>query len=309
MIAKSPSPATVRCPACGQLLDSPDAARCPLCQQSLAVEDSRSTGIDITPYAKSLEAGRGEWAAMCKWVCLAESRRLKHLALIRASDASRRFALISCLWFSLGLAVVQGARSGWHQVLVAPDSTAIIKPTGQGWTTVATNLGSGVELWWNPARAMVSAVAGGLLGLAVLSILRGMATAGARHAHGAAVRDEQRMTAALHYSMAWGGPALAAAMLCVLRIPAIVGETARWSWAPPDTGVLMLCGILAAISATGWWIWLMRLGATAPQVSRGRVMAFFLIGVPLLAAGGGAGWWYGWEWGGPRLFAALNMQF
>ena len=53
----------------------------------------------------------------------------------------------------------------------------------------------------------------------------------------------------------------------------------------------------------------MRLADSAPPSARGRVMAFFLLGAPLLGAGGAAGWWYGWHWGGPRLFAALNMQF
>lgn len=309
MIAKSANPTSVRCPACGQPLNPPDAARCPLCHQPLTVMDSRPTGEDVTPYARSRERGRGKLSEMIRWVTLASSQRLKHLAMIRASDASRRFALVSCLWFALGLAVVQGSRTGWRTVLVAADSASVIKPTGQGWIKAAVWRSGGSELWWNPAQAMIGAAAGGVAGLLILGIWRALLTAGVRIAHGGEHRQEQRMTAALHYSLAWGGPALAAALLCVIRIPVIIGETAHWSWTPPDMGILMFCGILAAVSATGWWIWLVRLGATAPQVCRGKVTAFFLIGAPLLTAGAGAAWWFAWEWGGPKLFEAMNLQF
>lgn len=310
MIVKTASAATVRCPACGQPLESPDAARCPLCKQSLAVDDFRSTGVDITPYARAFAEGRRGWIEMSQWICTAGGQRLKHVAMIRASDASRRFALIGCLWFSLGLAVFQGTRTGWNPIRVAPDIPNVAKPIGQGWMKLVAASGSSPnEVWWNPAQAMIAAVAGGLSGLILLSLWRGLARKGVTLAHPAAHRGEQRMTAALHYSLGWGGLALIASMLCILRPLTLCGEAARWSWSPPDMLILMVAGVLGAISATGWWIWLVRLGATAPPAASGRVTAFMLLGAPGLAIATGATWWYGWEWAEPKLFTLLNMQF
>lgn len=311
MIAKTTSSVTtVRCPACGQRLDPPDATRCPLCKQALAADDLRVTGEDVTPYAKSYAAGERGWRGMCKWVWLAGSERLKHLALIRASDASRRFALNSCLFFALGLVCFQGTRIGWNRVAKAPDSQTAARPTGQGWVRVVpSSAGNAVELWWNPAQAVIGGVLGGLAGLAVMAVARAMAAKGVDLAHRSAFRGEQRMTAALHYSSAWGVPALAAALFCLARPLALAGEAAKASWLPPEAGILTLGGVLAALSATGWWIWLVRLGATAPTATRGRVAAYFLVGAPFLAVAAGTGWWYGLEWINPRLFVRLNLQF
>lgn len=308
MIAKYAS-AAARCPACGQPLDPPDVARCPLCKQSLAVEDFRATGEDITPYAKSLAAGRGGWLAMCQWVCTAGGQRLKHIALIRASHASRRFALICCLWFSLGLALVQGTRTGWNATRVFPD-TPIVKPAGGGWMKLVTSSATNPnELWWNGAQSLIGAVVGGLSGLLILALWRTLAGVGVILAHPASFRGEQRMTAALHYSLAWGMPAFLASVLFLFRPLCICGETAKASWAPPDSMVLTVAGVLGAISATGWWIWLVRLGATAPPAVGSRVTVFMLVGAPGLAIALGAGWWFGWEWISPRLFTLMNMQF
>lgn len=310
MIAKTPNVATVRCPACGQPLNPPDAARCPLCKQPLSVEDVRSTGEDITPYARAFAEGRSGWLEMCKWICTAGGQRLKHLAMIRASDASRRFALVSSLWFALGLTIVQGTRVGWHALRVAPDLPNTSRPVGQGWLKIlAAGPTNTTELWWNPAQAMIAAVCGGLAGLAALLLWRALAAIGVSLAHPSEFRREQRMTAALHYSLAWGAPALLAALACILRPVTIYGDAARVSWTPPDVALLMLGGVLGAISATGWWIWLVRLGATAPPSASGRVTAFMLLVAPGLAIAGGAGWWYGWEWVEPKLFTLLNMRF
>ena len=73
--------------------------------------------------------------------------------------------------------------------------------------------------------------------------------------------------------------------------------------------ILTVAGVLGAISATGWWIWLVRLGATASPGASGGVTAFMLVGAPGLAIAAGAAWWYGWEWASPKLFTLLNMQF
>jgi len=281
-----------------------------LCKQTLATDDTRVTGEDVTPYARAYAAQERGWRGMCKWVWLASSERLKHLALIRASDASRRFALNSCLFFALGLVCFQGTRVGWHRVSTAAGSQEASRPSGQGWTRVApSSAANPVELWWNPGQAVIGGVLGGLAGLAVMGIARGAAAKGVQRAHRGEFRGEQRMTAALHYSSAWGVLALPAALVCLVRPLALIGEAARWSWSPPDVGVLTVAGVLAALSSTGWWIWLVRLGSTAPTATRVRVAAFFLVGAPLLVVAAGSAWWYGLEWVSPRLFARLDLQF
>ena len=94
-----------RCPACGQRLDPPGATRCPLCNFDFG--DDRVTGADVTPYAKAYTQGDPGWSAMCRWVWFAGAERLKHIALMRASAAARRFAWTNTLWLALGLAVVR----------------------------------------------------------------------------------------------------------------------------------------------------------------------------------------------------------
>ncbi len=313
MTAAAQTDATVvRCPACGQRIDAPGAARCPLCKFPLPVTgDERITGADVTPYAKAYADGEAGWWAMCRWVWSASTERLKHLALMRSSAASRTFALHTSLLLALGMTVSQGTRVGWFRVLRAGGE---VKPAGRGWLLVGESSRSSVpgfaaDLWWNPAQAMIGAVIAGLSGLLILWVLRHVVGAGIGLSHQRPYRGERRMSAALLYSAAWGVPALMGAALCLLRPFAWVGEVVRWSWTPADHTVRMLAGTIAALSAVFWWIWLVRLGSTAPQATRMRVMAFFLLGAPVIAAGAAAGWWFGLEWLFEKLFFRLNMHF
>jgi hypothetical protein len=96
--------------------------------------------------------------------------------------------------------------------------------------------------------------------------------------------------------------------VCLLRPFAFVAEFNRWTGPTADATVRMIAGTIAALSAMFWWIWLIRLGAAAPHLTRSRVMAFFLFAAPALAGGIGAGWWYGLDWFHDRLFVQLNIH-
>ncbi len=301
-----------RCPACGQRVDPPGATHCPLCNFDFG--DDRVTGADVTPYAQAYAQGEPGWWTMCSWVWLASAERLKHLALMRSSAASRSFALRTSLLLALGLAVFQGTRVGWLRV---PRAGPIMKPAGGGWFHVADMphpnvpgfLADSFDLWWNPAQAMIGSVVAGLTGLLALVIVRHVVGLGIRLAHRREYRNEQRMSAALLYSTAWGVPALIGALLCLLRPLAFVGEVARWSWAIRDQTVVMLAVIGMALSTLIWWLWLIRLGATAPHATRTRVSGFLLVGAPLIAVAVVAGWWYSLEWLYETVFFRLNLHF
>ncbi len=311
----------MRCPACGQRIDPPGASRCPLCRFSFGPGgDERVTGTDVTPYAKSYSEGEPGWWRMCRWVWTAPNERLKHLALMRSSAAARTFALHTSLWIALGLAIFQGTRVGWKWIrgLAEMQAGAPVKPLGRGWLHAAGvtkplppgfPADSPADLWWNPAQAMIGAVIAGISGLLLLWIVRHVLGLGIGLAHRRSYRGEQRMSAAVLYSTAWSVPALIGAWLCILRPFAFVGQVSRWSWAPTDRTVAMLAGTIVAFSAIFWWIWLIRLGATAPHATRTRVMGFFLLVAPAIALGSAAGWWYGLDWLYERLFLQLNMHF
>ncbi len=297
--------AVCRCPACGQRFEGPGTARCPLC--NFEIGDDRVTGADATPYAAAFAAGEPGWWAMCRWVWTASTERLKHLALMRSSAAARRFAWHTCLLLSLGLAVFQGTRVGWKWVGVAGEAAAALRPVGRGWLPIGSSVGGDPDLWWNPAQAVIGAVAAGVTGLAMFWLVRLLLSTGIGLSHKSQFRGEQRMSAALLYGSAWALPALLAAAVCLLRPLALVGEALRWTWTPSDATVAAGAQLLFAVSATITWIWLIRLGAMAPSETRIRVTAFFLIGAPLIIAGVAAGWSWALERTYHHLWVHLRL--
>ncbi len=311
-------PLVSRCPACGQSVDTPEAIRCPLCNFNFG--DGRVTGADVTPYANAYAQGHPGWWTMCRWVWFAGSERLKHIALMRTSAAAKRFAWINALWLALGIAGFQSTRIGWHPVGASPvvEPSGSTDPLGRGWLHVAgapRPLPPGqppqipVDVWWNPAQAMIAAVFAGIAALLLKWVLMLLIRTGVTLAHSAAYRGEQRMSAAFLYSTAWWIPALGGIVICLLRPLAFIGEVSRGGWYPSNRGLSLLAGAFVGLAATLWWFWLIRLGATAPARTRNRVMAFFTLGIPLLLGGASAAWWVGLEAFHRFLFVRLNMQF
>lgn len=314
----TPASTTIaRCPACGEPLGATLQAMCPLCGFRFPDYD-RATGEDVTPYAAGHAQRKRGWHSMCEWVWFAGNRRLKHLALMRASAASARFARINLLLLFLGLGLFQATREGWREVSRSPAIDARMEPVGDGWFRIATAPPELIQdlpedaaatLWWNPAQGIVAAVAG-FLAAALLSWLVLLTVrAGTTHAHPPPYRLEKRMTAALHYATAWALPIFAGVVVVSLRPIAYVGAVARWSWYPPQYGFELAGSVILAFGAALWWFWLLRLAATAPARAQARVIAFFAVGVPLAVAAAGTVWWFGLDALYRSLFESMKLTF
>jgi hypothetical protein len=286
--------------------------RCPLCDFELAVEfdDARATGFDVTPYAKAYARGEPGFREMVKWVWLAGWRRLKHIALMRASAASGRFARINLVVLAGAFALFEATQKGWV--------TSSVRPAGRGWLRIVASPRSlpqnhppeaYVDLWWNITHTVIAVAIVMSVGWLLLWLVTGLIGAGVTWAHKPPYRYEQRMTAAVHYATAWCLPFFAAGIIVALRLISDVGRIAGWKWYPPQLLFEFSAAVVAGFGATLWWFWLFRLSATAPDRTRGRVVAFFALGVPVLVGSAAAGWCYLVEPIYPLLFEKLGVNF
>lgn len=292
--------------------------RCPLCEFRF-VEES-TTGQDVTPYARAYAAGAPGWLSMCEWTWLAGSARLKHLALMRASAASRRFARINGALLLLGLAGWQGARSGWRWVtgLAAIEPGGSLTPRGQGWLHAAAmprplppalSQEQPVDLWWNATQSALGVCIGVVAACLGLWLSFALLRFGVVRIYAAKLRLERRMTAALHYSTAWF-PFITAGLLVLALLPwAYAGSMARWNIYPPELGLTWAGSVITAGGVGLWWFWLVRLGATETPRLRARAVAFYLLGVPLIVGGLAAGWYFGLNALLPQLHRAMALEF
>lgn len=303
-------PTVTRCPACGRSVVDPPVSRCALC--GFVFDDDQTRGSDVTPYAKAYARGLPGWRRMGEWVWFCGSRRLKHLALMRASAASRRFARINLILFAVGLALLEAARTGWRWLPTSPPQAP-----GPGWLHVGSPprplpanhpAESYVELWWNPIQTVTGMVVALLAGLLVGWLILIVVRAGVTRAHRPPYRDEQRMTAALHYGTAWCLPLLVAGVVVGLRPIAFIGGVRRWAWCPPDDGFVLSAAVVAGFAVIMWWFWLVRLGATAPARTRRAVVIFLAVGVPLIVIAVAAGWWYGLGRVYEPLLVLMNVE-
>jgi len=291
---------------------------CPLC--GLDFGDQRATGTDVTPYAHAYALGESRWWAMCEWVWYAPSQRLQHLALMRASSASRRFARLNLALLTALLSLFVATQVGWKWVANSPaaDPTGHVEPLGDGWLHVAsaprplpTELPPEVhvDLWWNVPQAIVglanALVAGAVIGWLTLVCLR----RGVTRAHLPSYRPELRMTAALHYNTAWVVPICIGLLVLLLRPVVYIGAMADWAWYPAELGVRWAGGVVTAFGVGMWWFWLIRLGATATPRTRARVIAFFAAGAPLIVGVLTGGWYFGVLELTKVISKSLNLEF
>jgi len=231
---------------------------------------------------------------MAEWVWFAGSERLKHLALMRASAASRRFAQRNLVLLAVVLGLLQATQVGWKWVSggSAMNLVQAGRPSGLGWLLVAAippellvevSSPTPTALWWNPIQAAAGIGTGTLLAVALLWLVLVSVRGGTRLALTAPYRDEQRMTAAIHYSTAWSLPIVVAVLVAALTPISHIGEMARWQWYPPEKGFILSAAVVAGLGVALWWFWLIRLGATAPALTRARVVAFLGVGASGIA--------------------------
>lgn len=310
-----------RCPACGHRLPTPPPATCPLCTYDLG--DTRVTGDDVTPYAKAYAHGQSGWWRMCEWIWFAGTSRLKHLALMRSSAASRRFARNYIALLLLGLIIVQftDRQMGWRFVTksTAIEGRSSLEPTQRGgWIHLATSptpLQSDlppttpVDLWWSVPQAALGAVIGIVLGLLLFWALLALTGAAVTRAHKPPYRTEQRMSAAIHYSTAWLVPIVAGTLPLIVLPFSRIGRIRQWSWQLPAEGALWASGVMVGFGVFMWWFWLMRLAGTAPTPTRTRVVAAVAVQVPILAAVVALLWYFGVHLLFDVLVTSLHLEF
>jgi hypothetical protein len=252
---------------------------------------------------------------MCRWVWGATTERLKHLALMRSSPASRHFQFVNILLLAFAAIILQAAYTGWQIVSVPlTERMEAVRPAGKGWLHILSSrhtsgaIGKQVDAWWSPPQTIFAAVAGFVAALLLCFILPGILRWLIERAHERSFRGEQRMSAALSYSTAWLIPALPAAMVIAFLPAAMIGEETR-SAVVSATALAIIAALIAAPPLVLWWIWLIRLGATAPAESRGRMQALFVIGVPLLTIAAAAAWWLGLQSLLGYVFQAIGLNF
>jgi len=239
---------------------------------------------------------------------------------MRASSASRHYARVNAYFLAVGLVAVQLSRVGWRWVTASTnlELTGSTEPGAQGWIRMVGAPRSSltgvmkddfVSLWWNPTQALVAALIAGVAALLGVWLGLGQIRSGVSMAHKPAYRGERRMTAALHYGTAWVIPVILAAILVGLRPIAYFGTMAQWRWCPTQRVFLIAAAVLGGLGVVMGWLWLIRLGATAPARTRSRVVAFFVVGVPLIVAWAVVVWWRGLDLLYVPLFDAMNLTF
>lgn len=254
---------------------------------------------------------------MCTWVFRAGAGRISHVALMRASAASRRFARLNLLLLAFAAAFILAAHAGWHVTRRPLDQLGpIVKPLGRGWLAILfgrhptpEGIAQGVQVWWNPAQAIIAFGVGLcsaiLAGWLLFVLCRAVVELGHRRRY----RRQGRMSAAMAYSTAWIVPAFPAGLLIGLWPLSLLGEAGRWGWAPSEILLFVVAGGFAGVAAMFWWFWLIRLSAAAPADTRGRVFAAFLLIIPAMVAGVTLGWWFGLNRLLAIVFDRLNMSF
>jgi len=310
------SQTTARCPACGQPFEVGTARKCALCGYIIA--DERATSEDTSPYAVARADGERGWHRMCRWVWFAGPVRLKHMALIRASRASVRFARINTVLLALGLALFLATTNGWRWVTQSIALDPHMEPRGIGWLKaasvpsefLATQLTQvPATLWWNPVQSIIAFDIGCAVSLIALWLLQTLTRVGATLALQSAYRNEKRMTAALHYGTAWLLPILLGVLIACLRVISFFAEMRHWSWWPPRMLFELSAAVMVAFGAVLWWYWLIRLGMTAPPSTRVRVVAFLAIGPVVLLSVIGFGWLRGLDEAYRFVFENWKLMF
>jgi hypothetical protein len=292
--------------------------RCPLC--GFAFRDERVTGADATPYASAYTRGVWGWRVMCEWVWLARTERLKHLALMRASMASRRFARINLALLTLAVGMFEWSREGWKWVKARAElePSGSTTPSGEGWLAIATAArplsdaipgDADVDLWWNVPQAALGVVLGMTAAVLLMALGMSLLRWGVRRAHVAPYSSEERMTAALHYGTAWAVPLSVAGLVMALAPIEYVARMASWRFQPIPALFVVPAAVVCGVSLLLWWYWLLRLAATAPARTRARIFAFLGAGVPLVLAGLVAAWYYGVGGLHSVLSDALRLRF
>ncbi len=272
----------------------------------------------MTPYAVAHDDGRRGWHTMCEWVWFSGAGRLQHLALMRASGASRRFARNNRFVLVVALSLLMATSVGWRDVAKSAAIDPQREPLGQGWIRLVSAAPAQVEqmaeqasilLWWSPIQAICAMAAGLVISLALLGMVEGLLGWMIAKAHGRSLRQERRMTAALNYSTAWWLPVSVGLLVVCLKPIATLGGVAGWRWVPTRSAFELSGAVVGAFGVVLWWFWLVRLGITAPARRRSQVVTVMAVGAMAVVAAVGSMGWFGVTRGMSVLFEWCQLAY
>lgn len=303
-----------RCPACGEPVHAPIPEACSLC--GFRFSDASVTSADFTPYARAYVEGERGYFRMIRWVWRAGGARLRHLALVQSSAASKHFATVHLVWLTLVVFVLELTRSGWHRI--SGSSTGPYEPSSEGWFRLGgmdrpfpagVPLSRTGDLWWSPAQALVAGVLSLLLAPLVLLLMHKLIRAALSISYPVKYRDEFRMSAGMHYATAWFLPAIVGGMLVLLRPWTFYGSSRPAGPVVAEATVAIVAATPGIVGFFGWWFSLVRMGFAAPQRCRSRVVTALGVFAPLIVCGGCLAWWFGLPPLLNLIYETLRIQF
>ena len=303
------------CPACGDPMMSTPNNKCPLC--GFALDALEAVSDDTTPYADA--AARSYLKMMC-WVIFAGSFRLSHVARMRRSRSSLRFAALSLGMLGLAGALAVVPTHGWERIedrgASYPDGYP--EPAGNGWQLIGKlprppGLTAGepimVRLWWNPGLWAVSFLANFLGAFSLGWFLILWVTVRSNRALLAEYRDEKRFTAAIDYCTAHVPILLLAAAIYGSSLLQALSRIQQWEVQWPRYLHTVPAYLLGGFGLFVMWFWLLRVAYTAPPATSAKTGRYFGLWAPLFAVVLFGGWIVGQYYAMPHIARLLHMSF
>jgi len=303
------------CPACRNPMMSTPSNKCPLC--GFALDALEAVSDDTTPYADA--AARRYWKMMC-WVIFAGSYRLSHLARMRRSRSSLRFAALSLSMLGLAGALAVLPSHGWERIedRGASYPQGYPEPAGNGWQLIGKlprppGLTAGelvmVRLWWNPGLWAVSILVNFVCAFSLGWLLILWVTVRSNRALLAEYRDEKRFTAAIDYCTANVPILLLAAAIYGSSVFQTLGRIQQWEVEWPRYFHTVPAYLLGGFGLFVMWFWLLRMAHTAPPATSARAGRYFGLWAPLFTVVLFGGWIVGQHHAMPYMARLLRMNF
>ncbi len=300
------------------MMSTPDN-KCPLC--GFALDALEVVSDDTTPYADS--DTRSYWKMMW-WVLLAGSYRLSHIARMRRSRASLRFAWLGAVMMALACTLVVLPSHGWERIEDrTEDRGASVpggypKPAGRGWKLVGKaprpfGLAAGepvlVRLWWNPGLWAISLIINFVIVLLLARFLVFWVAVRSNRALLPQYRGKQRFTAAIDYCTAHVPILLLVGFFHGSSLLQMLGRSRQWSVQWPMFVHTVPAYLIGGLGLFVMWFWLLRMAHTAPPATAARVSRYFGLWAPLAAVTIVGGWMVGQHHAISLLAEHLGMNF
>jgi hypothetical protein len=254
---------------------------------------------------------------MRRWLYFAGADRVRHLSLIRPSDASRRFARRHLLYIAIAVTLWTLSHVGVHRVVRTADNADLlsVEPVGLGWTRLAHNPDASpvtrgpLALWWNYVQAGVGGAVAFLTGLAVAHIGVGVLQFGTRRTVSSSRRRERRLQGAMHYLTAFAAPILLASLVIALVPVRHALDTVGVPFMPPEIVILAVAGGVTALAVAATWFWALSLAQALPMDVRMGATVYLAVVAPIVIGLLVVGWRVGLDALFGFLWPLFNLQW